>query len=107
MKSCPRAVRRSTGLLDILDLFPHAFELRFCIDDELGDVNPVRLRSDRVDFAIHFLDQKIEFAAARLIAISQGAPVRQVRAKAGDGDACPDLTPLGKATRFSPEGARP
>ena len=27
--------------------------------------------------------------------------------KAGDGDACPDLIPLGKATRFSPEGARP
>src|SRR4030095_15780274 len=64
MNSWPRAARPSTtGLLDILDLFPHAFELPFCIDDELGDVNPVRLRSDRVDFAIHFLDKKIECAA--------------------------------------------
>ena len=34
-------------------------------------------------------------------------PVRQVERKNGGGDACPDLTPLGKATRFSPEGARP
>src|SRR5688572_14854239 len=55
-----------TASLDILHLFAHPLELRFRLDDQLGHVEPVRLRTDGVDLAVHFLEKKIELAPARL-----------------------------------------
>src|SRR5687767_5924949 len=75
MKSSPRR------LLDILNLLPHALEFRLRLDDQLRDVQSVGLGPDRVDLAVHLLQQKIELAAARFRARGQRRPVREVAAK--------------------------
>ena len=43
----------------------------------------VGLRADRVDLAVHLLQQEIELAAARLGAVAERVPVREVRAEPG------------------------
>ncbi len=53
-------------------------------DDELRDPQAVGLRADGVDLAVHLLQQEVELAAARLGAVGQRVPVRQVAAEARD-----------------------
>src|SRR5262245_10120942 len=76
MNSSPR---RS---LDILNLLAHLLELRLCRDDELRYAKTVGLRAHRVDLAVHLLEQEIELAPARLRAVGERAPMRDVRAEA-------------------------
>src|SRR3954470_17596733 len=71
---------REPGLLGILNLLAHFLELGLGRDDDLGDLQPVRLRPHRVDLAVHFLQQEIELAAARLGALGERIPVRDVAA---------------------------
>src|SRR4029453_5995727 len=84
MKSRPRRRAASIGLLDILDLLAHLLELGFGVDDQLRDAHAVGLRADGVAFAIYFLEQEVEFAAARFIGLGERLPVREVRAKPRD-----------------------
>src|SRR5688572_31313313 len=77
MNSRPRA------LLDILDLLTHLLELGFRVDDQFRDVEAIGLRAKCVHFTVHLLDQEIQLAPARLLAVGERLPVRQVRAKAG------------------------
>src|SRR4029079_11336978 len=78
MNSSPR---RSVAIVDLL---PHPFELRLGLDDQLRDAQAVGLRSNRVDFAVHFLEQAIQLAGARRRAPDERVPMRQVAAEPRD-----------------------
>src|SRR5580765_2642521 len=67
--------------LDILHLLPHLLELGLERDDNLGDPGPLRLRSQRVDLAVHFLEEEVQLAAARLGRVGERAPVLEVGAE--------------------------
>src|SRR5262249_35836782 len=66
------------ALLNVLHLFAHLFELGLRRNDQLGDPQAVRLPAARIDLAVHLLQQEIELAAARLVAVAQDAPMRHV-----------------------------
>src|SRR5262245_24122566 len=65
-------------LLDILDLLTHPLELRLHVHDDRRDLQPFRLRPDRVDLAVHLLQEEVELPAAGLRAVGEIAPVDQV-----------------------------
>src|SRR5437764_1323877 len=83
MNSSPRGRAASVALLDILDLLAHLLELRLGRDDEFRNPQAVGLRADRVDLAVHLLEQEIELASARLVAVAERAPVGHVSPEAG------------------------
>src|SRR5688572_3854223 len=83
MNSSPPALSAVEGLFDILDLLAHPLELRLGVDDELRDAEAVGLGADGVDLAVHLLQQKVQLAPARLGAVHQRRPVREVRPEAG------------------------
>src|SRR3954468_8877585 len=77
MNSSPRlagCAGASWPLFDILDLLAHLLELRLRVDDQLGDAQAVGLRSNRVDLAVHLLQQEIELAPARFGALGERIP---------------------------------
>src|SRR5437870_3680422 len=80
MNRMPRAVVAGASL-DILHLLAQLLELRLRRDNQLRHPQPVGFRSHRVHFAIHLLQQEIELAAARLGAVGERAPVRDVGAE--------------------------
>src|SRR5678815_999486 len=75
----PPRTRPGDGLFDILDLLAHPLELRLGVDDEFRHAQAVGLGADGVDLPVHLLEQKIELAAARLVAVHERGPMRQVR----------------------------
>src|SRR5688572_24292307 len=79
MNSRPR--RAAPPLLDILDLLPHLLEFGLGVDDQLRDAEAVGLRADGVDLPVHLLEQEIELAPARLRALGERHPVRQMGAE--------------------------
>src|SRR5215216_2101664 len=82
MNSSPRRPGGAApSLLDILDLLSHLLELRFRVDDQLRDADAIRFCTDGVDLAVHFLQQEIELAPARLRSVSQRRPMREVGAE--------------------------
>src|SRR5512134_63542 len=78
INSRPPALSAVEGLFDILDLLAHSLELRLGVDDEFRDAEAIGLGADGVDLAVHLLQQKIQLAAARLVAIDQHGPVCQM-----------------------------
>src|SRR5688572_16383392 len=78
MKSSPRPC---AGLLDILHLLAHPFELRLRVDDQLRHIEAIGLGAHRIDLTVHFLKQEIQLPAARLLGRLQGLPVREMRAE--------------------------
>src|SRR2546423_15136190 len=61
----PRQEGSSPVSLDILDLLAHALEFTLDLDHAVGDGRIVAFRADSIDFAVHFLHQKFDFAAHR------------------------------------------
>src|SRR5205809_4975429 len=72
------------ALLNVLHLLAHLFELRLGRNDQFRDPEAVSLRADRVDLAIHLLQQEVELAAAGLVAVAQRVPVCDVCPEARD-----------------------
>src|SRR5262245_45298405 len=70
-------------LFDILDLLAHPLELRLGVDDEFRNAQAVGLGADGVDLPVHLLQQKIQLASARFVAVHERGPVRQVRPEPG------------------------
>src|SRR5215471_18160514 len=70
--------RPRAGLLDILHLLAEPLEFRLGRDDGLRRAQAVDLGSDGVDFAVHFLQQKIQLPAARLRPLGQRLPVLEM-----------------------------
>src|SRR5512139_3134607 len=77
--SCPRL-----ALFDILHLLPHLLELRLDADDRLGDAEAVGLGADRVDLAVHLLEEEVQFPAARLGSVRKRRPLLHVSAEPDD-----------------------
>src|SRR2546429_5015987 len=67
--------RWGASSFDILYLLAHLLELRLRRDNQLGHAQAVGLRAHGVDLAVHFLQQKIELATARLGAVGERLPV--------------------------------
>src|SRR5688572_3683071 len=80
----PAAPSAWPGLFDILDLLAHLLEFGLGVDDQLRDAETVGLRADGVDLAVHLLQQEIELAPARLRALGERHPVRQMGAEPRD-----------------------
>src|SRR6476620_2455548 len=76
MKSKPRCS------LDILHLLAELLELGLRRDDELRHAQAVGLGPDRVDLAVHFLQQEVQLPAARLRRVAERVPVHEMRVEA-------------------------
>src|SRR5262245_38434950 len=70
------------ALLNVLHLLAHPLELRLHVDDDRRDLEAFGLRPDRVDLAVHLLQQEVELPAARLRAVGEIGPVHEVGAEA-------------------------
>src|SRR6476620_4376493 len=75
MNSRPRS-------LNILNLLAHLLELRLGVDDQLRDAQAVGFRADGIHLAVHFLQKKIELAAAGLRPVAERLPMQEMSAKA-------------------------
>src|SRR5690606_7364461 len=69
---------------DVLHLLAHLFQFRFRVDDAACDLAVRRLRSDCIDFTVHLLQKKIEFAANRTVRRTGFLERRYVTAKPND-----------------------
>lgn len=56
-----------TCLLNILHLFSHFFQLTLAINYKLGNPCIIGFGTDGVDLAVHFLDEKVQPPAHRLL----------------------------------------
>src|SRR5688572_25865833 len=83
MNSSPLALSAVEGLFDILNLLAHPLELRLGVDDEFRHAQAVGLGADRINLAVHLLQQKVQLAPARLVPVDERCPVRQVRPEPG------------------------
>src|ERR1700722_5000117 len=77
-----RGDRWPAHLLDVLYLLAHLLDDDLHIDGAAGCFEVLRLRRERVRFAIELLHQEVEAAARRLAAIDNAADLNDVARKA-------------------------
>ena len=75
---------RGCGSFDVLRLFAEFLQLGLEDDDLAGDGGVIGLGADGVDLAIHFLSEKIQGAADRLLGLESVIKLLEVTLQAGE-----------------------
>ena len=65
-------LHRTAALFDVSALFADIFEGVFCVDNGLTELCRLIFGTDRIDFSVQFLAQKIDFAAGRFVVFDFG-----------------------------------
>jgi hypothetical protein len=75
---------RHTESLHVLHLFPDSFDNSLALDDIPSQFRTRQLRSHRIDFPVHLLNEKIEFLPLRFFLAKDRAKFIDVTSRSGD-----------------------